>query len=712
MNKLWQQGKYTIPGAIITTLAILTLWKLTSPFWCTIIFVLYLLFFGYYLGQYFIPNEKRIWQIFFGVIGLLCLIIIPASIIYYFWQTNREIFTILLIIIPLIISRQKTVPVDIFAGIETEINLESYTHLKSYLNTKLLVFLAVLTQLLLLITLIGKRYGDTLISPWTIIGQRFFLIFLFLNIVLFWILQKSKHIASNLLLLVLQATLTLSVTLIIFKYGYGFDPIIHQATEKWILNNGFILPKQPYYIGQYLLIILSALSTKLSLNATDIMLVPISASLILPFSLYFLFSRYERKLKLTPALLSIFFIPLTFFTVSTPNNLALLLSLVLFCWIWYEKQRYNLQTRIFGSLLAVGICTIHAFIGLPVLIIYLGSIILPKIKNNLQWLAYTLYSLLLGIILPLTFYLNSWRLQEKFNFVNPLKNLIGFINIFKMPHWIWLDKGATFWQTLYLYREAIRPLAVLIIIIGLIISLRKNYKKQTHFFIGSSVGLIFSAFLLATAVRFNGVISYEQMDYGMRILELTLVMLLPFFVITIQEFFLLIKKRNFIQFLIAILFAGLLVVSWYFTYPTRDPVSFYTGYNVREADIATVHAIDNRNNGVKDYIVLTNQTVASAALREFGFVKYLNTPEGQQYFYSIPTGGPFYQYFRKMVYEEPKRQWMEEAMRFAGVKKAYFVHTNYWAPAAQIRDAAKLQADAWWELAGGRVWVYEYILKD
>jgi len=64
-----------------------------------------------------------------------------------------------------------------------------------------------------------------------------------------------------------------------------------------------------------------------------------------------------------------------------------------------------------------------------------------------------------------------------------------------------------------------------------------------------------------------------------------------------------------------------------------------------------------------------------------------------------------------MVYQEPKKQWMEEAMRFAGVKKAYFVHTNYWAPAAEIRDAAKLEADNWWELYGGRVWVYEYLLK-
>ena len=56
------------------------------------------------------------------------------------------------------------------------------------------------------------------------------------------------------------------------------------------------------------------------------------------------------------------------------------------------------------------------------------------------------------------------------------------------------------------------------------------------------------------------------------------------------------------------------------------------------------------------------EAMKDAAIKEFGFKKYYNTAKGQQFFYSIPTGGPLYQYFRKMVYQQPKRQWMEEAM--------------------------------------------------
>ncbi|MEK7084130.1 MAG: hypothetical protein AAB932_02775, partial [Patescibacteria group bacterium] len=131
--------------------------------------------------------------------------------------------------------------------------------------------------------------------------------------------------------------------------------------------------------------------------------------------------------------------------------------------------------------------------------------------------------------------------------------------------------------------------------------------------------------------------------------------------------------------------------------------------NVRDADIEAVHFIDEHNQGEKNYIVLTNQAVAAAALKEFGFAKYHETPSGEHYFYSIPTGGPLYQFFRNMVYDSPKKEWMLQAMNFAGVPRAYFIHTNYWAPAGEIRDKAKIEAAAWWELGGGRVWVYEYI---
>ena len=266
-------------------------------------------------------------------------------------------------------------------------------------------------------------------------------------------------------------------------------------------------------------------------------------------------------------------------------------------------------------------------------------------------------------------------------------------------------------QILYYYRDFIKPLCVVVIILGIFIAYKKLKLKNLGFWLTTVLGLILSSFILITSVKFANVISYDQRLYGTRLLDLGLILMIPFFVLALHQLFILIKKQSGRQFLIAIVFSALLLISWFFTYPTRDTISYYTGFNIRAADIGTVRTIDKRNEGKKDYIVLTNQTIATAALHEFSFAKYHETLQGPQYFYSIPTGGPFYQYFRKMVYEEPLKKWMVEAMQFAGVKKAYFVHTNYWAPAAEIRDAAKLEADNWWELYEGRVWVYEYLLN-
>ncbi|MBT3817108.1 MAG: hypothetical protein HOG08_02055, partial [Candidatus Magasanikbacteria bacterium] len=62
-----------------------------------------------------------------------------------------------------------------------------------------------------------------------------------------------------------------------------------------------------------------------------------------------------------------------------------------------------------------------------------------------------------------------------------------------------------------------------------------------------------------------------------------------------------------------------------------------------------------------------------------------------------------------MVYDEPKRAWMIQAMDYANVDKAYFIHTSYWSPAAYLRDEAKKEANAWWTFGADEVWVYEYV---
>ncbi len=714
MKLLATNGKYIILGALVTILALFSVWSNSANSWNIVALIAYSLCFGFYLGQWLLPKEKRFWQTFFGTISLLCMQTILLSLVYWFYQIDKEVISVLLVAIPLLISlqRNKEIDIDVFTDIVKEFEFDSYVHVKSYLSTKLIAVLVFLGQMSLFSVLISRRFTDTLISPWTLFGPKFFLIFAITTMLLLWVLQKSKHNPSNLLLTSIHSLLVLSVALIVFKLGFGFDPFIHQATEAWIAKHNAILPKNPYYIGQYMLVVFSHLVSHVSTEAIDKIIVPIGAGIIVPLITYFSFSRTGFKRKVFPAILLIPLLPLVFFTFTTPNNLALLLAYIVFTWMWYESRNATKKSWIIPSLLILATCSIHPFVGLPLLVVYAGYKLLVPLKGKIRTLSHILYGTILTLIIPFAFFINSVRLGEKIGIQNPFANIQTFLLLFKRPHWVWLHKGTLDWQLLYIYRDFIKLLFVILIIVGIVVVIRRYRKQSPSFYITTSISLFISSFILSTAIKFPNVISYEQNVYANRVLEMIMILLVPFLVVTLREVFLRASKKPVIQTSLAIFFSFLLLISWYFTYPTRDPVSFHTGHTVRQADINAIHFIDHRNNNIKDYIVLSNQKVAAAALREFGFVKYFDTPAGKHYFYSIPTGGPLYQFFRKMVYEKPKKEWMEQAMRYVGVKKAYFIHTSYWAPAAEIRDNAKMEANNWWELGDSRVWVYEYLLED
>ena len=705
-------GKYITLGTILTGLVLFNLWNQTGALLSAISFFFYLAFFGQNLGQKIIPEEKKFWQKIFGVMMLVGLQIVILSVIYWFYRIDKQIVAAVIVFLPASISFIKVKCASPLADLSNDFDWESYAGTKSYLATKLLAILVIGGQILLMATLWDKRFSDTLVSPWTIIGPRFFIVFVITTLGLLWVLQKSKHTASNLLLIILHTTLMLSVALIIFKIGFGFDPFIHRATEKWILERGSIEPKTPYYLGQYVLVILTHLTTKIPLVTIDKIIVPLGAGLLAPLLTYFSLSRAGSKDKLYPAIALLPLLPLNYFSVTTPNNLALLIAYFIFLLIWREKISPQSNTFWLGLVLCLTAVTIHPFVGLPTAVIYFGSRLFKngnKIKNII---VAVIYPLILALTLPVSFYLNSLRGASGFTLVNPLSHSTNLLLLFAKPHWVWLDRGNFWWQALYIYRGMIKPLFVAAAILGLIMIIKKYKNNLPKFIILSAIGLFISAFILSTSTKFAEVIMYEQNVYAERVLELMLVLLIPGFVLGLREFFIRIKKHGSKQFMTALFFSFLLLISWYFTYPTRDAVAFHTGWSVRGADITTVHFIDNLNQNKKDYIVIANQLLGAAALQEFGFEKYFKTPTGEHYFYSIPTGGPLYQYFRKMIYQQPKRQWMEEAMAIAGVKKAYFVHTNYWAPAAEIRDQATLEANRWWELENGRVWIYEYIKKE
>jgi len=709
MTKLLK--KYIMFATIITTLLLLAVWYVQNPIFGTFAYILYIVFFGYSLGTFFIKQEKSFWKLFFGVIGLIAFITSLLSFIYWFYQIDKITITFVYLItsIKIIYLCRKINFADLAILQKYQITLKK---IPEYLKQNILAIIILLGQIIILTVIFRHRYDETIISPWTLFSNKIFIFFFLVSALLLFFLQRSKYQKTNLLLIVLHTAIILNVAFLVFKNGYGFDPHIHEATEKWIRKNYFITPKQPYYIGQYMWVVSTNFITKLSITWLDRSIVPLLASITIPLSLYFALLKNNFRKKIFPALLLVSLIPLNFFIFTTPNNLALLISLIISSWIWYENQYGNPHTNIFGILINILNIAIHPIIGLPMFVIYLASIGYKKINTTTKKIFYPLYIIILTFTVPLALYLNSIFHKGSLLLKNTFLNIQDFFDIFTRPHYIFIERGPKLLKLLYYYRDILKPLMIIIIILGVFIALKKYKKNITYFFIATFLALFTSAFFIITSIEFKDVISYDQKLYGIRLLDLSLILFLPFFVIALREIFIILKHKINWQIIVSIFLGLLLLLSWFFTYPTRDNISIYTGQNLRKADLIAVKFIADRNNNQKDYIVLTNQAVATAALVEFGFDGYLSTSQGLQYFYSIPTGGPLYQYFRQMAYVvKVQRQAMEDAMKFAGVKKAYFIHTDYWSPAGQIRDDAKIDADNWWELDDGRVWVYEYILK-
>ena len=129
--------------------------------------------------------------------------------------------------------------------------------------------------------------------------------------------------------------------------------------------------------------------------------------------------------------------------------------------------------------------------------------------------------------------------------------------------------------------------------------------------------------------------------------------------------------------------------------------------NVSLSDFKAVEWIHNDNQEY-NYIVLANPLLAAGALTKYNFVKDFDTPQGPVFYYSIPSGGPMFKLYERMLYEGQKREFAEEVMHLTGAKKVYFVVNNYWSNFEKIVEGAKKTADSFYEVDGGKVMIFMY----
>lgn len=645
---------------------------------------------SYLLGGRFGRNnqglaERLVW----GATALTALMAITGCVALYSWRLTPELIFGFAAILPWLGN-----------GISNTQKTDDSNH-----NWTIAIGLTYLALAILTVALIADaRTIESIRTPWQVVPPYIFVCY-GLTAASFIVLAryaKSPAWAIPLFLV------SLSVLPLVYPLGYGFDPFIHQASEVLINTTGTITPKPFYYLGQYALVVQLAKMTSVPINLIDIWLLPILSSLIIPIAAGALVGQYKFNrpwLLITPLIAIAGFAAGS--TYTTPQGLANLWAMGAILLMAVRIISPQIPQKLIWMFVIASLAT-HPLTGLPLLGVTLlwwttfeHVTIFGKWQKHARWLI----AMVTALIIPVAFIILS-RLAPGAASVqlanNPLMKIeqLGANIRLSLPV---LPMFSDIGDAIELIS---RPLTlILLLLVGLgWINAKKEFAGLKFFAFAAALPTV-SFLILTIGFTFPGLPDNEQNFYNARLWALALTFSLPLMLLGAQNlgYRILKKMPNFVP--MAIGGSLLLTSCFYLAYPRFDRWHRDTAYNTAPADMAAVKLIEQTAAGLP-YVVLANQAVAAAAIKEFGFAHYY-----QNYFYyPIPTGvNPLYGiYLEATEYGTPKREVIATAIQHLGVPQVYLVLNRYWANFLKLAPIAQNEADNYWQLDNDRVQVYRY----
>jgi len=258
--------------------------------------------------------------LFYLILSILSFISISGALVYRFYALNWAG-----IIIALIIA---IIGIFLFnKSLKLKITDAKY----QILDIKNIIFLAIYFLLFAfsLLVLFQARTDQALTSPWQVVSTKFFIAYILATAYLvFYIFKKNSF---SLFLISAHYLLSFSILWIIFKFGYGYDPLIHQTTLSLIDKQGFVDPKPFYYLGQYSLVLIAHKLFFIPISWLDKLLVPVLSAILIPSAIYLFLKKYinnSSQLIRNLSLLILLILPFSIFTLTVPQNLAYLFLLL------------------------------------------------------------------------------------------------------------------------------------------------------------------------------------------------------------------------------------------------------------------------------------------------------------------------------------------------------------------------------------------------
>ena len=484
---------------------------------------------------------------------------------------------------------------------------------------------------------------------------------------------------------------TLSLTALIYRIGYGFDGFLHIASEKILLSTGTLSPKPLYYIGQYVFTTWLARWSHIPVSDIDRWLLPVTASILLPVALFCATARHKSASFLMLAV-----VPLGAFIATTPQGVAYLFGLLAL--IFAIGSTKNDISPVVPLIFACWSVATHPLAGIPLLLVTL-AVLFAKIRF-LPWISVALAT----FCVPAMFYVISlkggtpiaWNLGSLFSLAPWHDRLASFFPYLGNHYVLWPA-----WATL---ADIMLPVILITLASVSIWHGRREGDRTPLLLLLSAIGLWVAGTALRTTGDFAFLIDYERGNYANRLDTLAILCLLP---ASLIAFDILVAKLRTSPKSLTLAFGlagiGIATALTYNALPRNDALVNGHGWSTSKSDLDAVQLID-RDAGDRPYTVLANQSVSAAAVASLGFKRYA----GDIFFYPIPTGGPLYETYLRMTYNEPSRDTIKDAAALGKTGLVYVVLNDYWWKASTVSEDLKTIAQKNWEIANGKVWVYKF----
>lgn len=652
----------------------------------SLIFLAFITVLGRRIARTFIADESKGLATVIGSLAVVALLSIAGTIVYYI--TNVTAITLL------IAGAIVTIGI-IFATKNRKLAIEDRPKAETLLpSAYCLLPLALITISLAAwwTVILANPITDAVRSVWLVVPPVTIIAPALALVMSFVLLKTSKRLGT----IALFATLfsIFASAAILFPLGAGFDPFLHRATILHIAEHGTITPKPLYYIGEYALELFAHFLGGLPIFTIDTFLVPTLAAIILTVA--------ARRLPIGAVIL---LLALSNFVTTTPQSIGYLFAIMaIMATVTMENGKWKMENFTRPSthcLLPSAFClplifslaafAAHPIAGVPALALVAYSTAQHRVLKFIIAIGsalalpamFILQATLSHAAITLTPQ-NLWRLD--------LLPLSGFF----------VSNGNTWLDALYFIIGNLSLIIFILAIIGASLNRSSLTERERNSGV-IALTLVISFVIVALGVNFGYLIDYERQDFALRFLTLASLFALPlasrglFQIQSLLPHYAL-RPTPYALFLLS-------CAAIYSLYPRHDGYVRSAAFNVSQADIDTVYAIHAKEREDADYIVLSNQATAAAALQEFGFRKYYHT---DIFYYPIPTGGTLYQSYLSMVNDTPTKETIIAAMQTAGVHKSYFVVSDYWWKSDQITENTKPLTDEWFAVDGGKTVVFVF----